>query len=55
MDSEADFEVYQKIKNQWEPLNEDHLILQSTDDNINEMLNKAAGYLQLQNEKGGNR
>ena len=55
VDSEADFEVYQKIKNQWEPLNEDHLILQSTDDNINEMLNKAAGYLQLQNEKGGNR
>lgn len=37
-DSEADFEVYKKIKEEWEPMDEPHLILKSTDDNINEML-----------------
>ena len=47
VDSEADFEVYKKVKKQWEPLHEDHLILQSTNDNINEMLYKAADYLHL--------
>lgn len=46
-DSEANFEVYKKIKKQWEPLDTDHLILQSTDDNITEMLEKTAAYLQL--------
>ncbi len=46
-DSEADFEVYQKIKKQWEPLDEDHLVLLSTDDNISEMLKKTAHHLQL--------
>ena len=44
-DSEADFKIYKKIKKQWEPLYEDHLILQSTDDNIAEMLEKTAAYL----------
>ena len=53
-DSEADFEVYKKIKKQWQPLNEKHLILQSTDDNISEMLKKTAGYLHLENDKGTN-
>ena len=42
-DSQADFEVYKKIKNEWEPFDQDHLILQSTDDNIEEILHKAAG------------
>ncbi len=46
-DSEADFEVYQKIKQQWEPMEEDHLTLQSTDENLKEMLQKTADYLQL--------
>jgi predicted kinase len=46
-DSEADFEVYQKIKKQCEPLKTDHLILQSTDDNITEMLERTAAYLHL--------
>jgi predicted kinase len=46
-DSEADFEVYQKIKKQCEPLKKDHLILQSTDDNITEMLERTAAYLHL--------
>ena len=50
VDSEADFEVYKKVKKQWEPLHEDHLVLQSTNDNINEMLYKAADYLHLKND-----
>lgn len=49
--SEADFEVYQLIKNNWEPLNEPHLKLESTDDNIDEMLQKAATYLKLKDDK----
>ncbi|HRO47550.1 AAA family ATPase [Agriterribacter sp.] len=43
--SEADFKVYKFISQQNEPLNESHLILKSTDDNINEMIQKAAEYL----------
>lgn len=54
-DSEADFEVYKKIKNEWEPFNQDHLIAQATDDNIEEMLHKAAGYLNLSNDKRTNK
>lgn len=45
--SEADFKVYEKIKKQWEPLKQTHLILQSTDDNIRDMLKKTADYLHL--------
>jgi predicted kinase len=44
-DSEADFEVYRRIRNQWEPLQERHLVLYSTDDNIDDMLRKAIDYL----------
>jgi len=46
-DSEADFGVYKKIKTQWEPFYEDHLVLQSTDNNLDEMLEKATAYLDL--------
>ena len=46
-DSEADFNVYRIIKKQWEPFCKDHLILQSTDDNIAEMLERTAAYLHL--------
>ena len=53
-DSEADFEVYKKIEKQWEPLNEDHLILYSGDNNITGMLQKAAEYLQIKNDKRAN-
>ncbi len=53
-DSEADFEVYKKIKNEWEPLRQDHLILKSTNDNIREMLEKTADYLYLKNDKRTN-
>ena len=54
-DSEADFEVYKKVKALWEPMNDDHLILQSTNENIAEMLRKAKDYIHLKDDKRGNR
>lgn len=52
--SEADFEVYKLIKQQWEPLKAPHLILSSTDDNINHMLQKAMDHLQKKDDKRSN-
>jgi predicted kinase len=52
--SEADFKVYEKIKNQWEPLKAKHLILQSTNSNIRAMLKKTADYLHLKDDKRTN-
>ena len=49
--SEADVEVYKLIKQQWEPLNAPHLILSSTDYNINDMLQKAIDHLQKKDDK----
>jgi predicted kinase len=43
--SDADFRVYIKLKKEWEPLDLPHLILESTDDNIDTMLLKALQYL----------
>ena len=43
--SEADFEVYKMISSENEPLAESHLVLQSTNSNIKEMLGKAVDYL----------
>lgn len=54
-DSEADFEVYKKIKEEWEPMDEPHLVLKSTDENINEMLLKTTDYLQLKNDTRANK
>jgi len=55
-DSEADFEVYKFIQQHWEPLNKHHLLLllESTDENISNMLQKAAEYLQWKDDKGTN-
>ncbi len=50
--SEADFEVYKLIQQQWEPFNEEHLALESTNHNIEEMLLKAAQYLGCKNDTG---
>ena len=50
-DSEADFEVYKKIKDDWEPMLEDHLILQSTDNNIEGMLRQASKCILLNDDK----
>lgn len=52
--SEADFKVYHIIKAQWEPLEESHLILQSTNENITSMLHTAIDYLHLKNDKRAN-
>lgn len=46
--SEADYEVYRIISQKNEPLSEPHLILQSTNDNIDEMLQKAVAYLKIE-------
>lgn len=52
--SEADFTVYQLIKTQSEPLYEPHLILKSTNDNIDEMLQEASEYLKIKNDNNTN-
>lgn len=45
--SEADYEVYKTIRQKNEPLLKPHLVLQSTNDNITEMLESAVSYLKL--------
>ena len=46
IDSDANFEVYQQIKEEWEPLQTPHLVLRSTDSNIDGMLDEAIEYLE---------
>lgn len=53
--SDADFEVYKLIRGQNEPLAESHLILQSTNENIHEMIEKAVQYLKLIHDERANR
>lgn len=43
--SEAGPEVYDKMLSEWEPLELPHLVLRSTDSNIEEMLSDALRYL----------
>jgi predicted kinase len=43
--SEADFDVYKSLKQEWEPVKQPHLILESTNENIDAMLQKAEEYL----------
>ena len=45
-DSDANFEVYREIKEEWVPLQDEHLVLRSTDENIDSMLDQAVEYLQ---------
>ncbi|UII30660.1 ATP-binding protein [Fulvivirga ulvae] len=45
-DSEADFEVYNQIKTEFEEFTFPHLQLESTDNNIEIMLNRASNYLE---------
>lgn len=54
-DSEADFEVYQSTRQKWETLDQPHLLLESTDTNIDNMLQKAAEYLQWKDDKRADR
>lgn len=46
-DSEADYTVYRLIRDQWEPMERPHLVLPSTNDNLDKMLQKALEYLHL--------
>ncbi len=50
-DSEADFAVYTLLRNQFEPITRPHLVLQSTDSNISEMLKEALQYLKRPNDR----
>ncbi len=43
-DSEADFAVYKKVKKAFEPIGRPHLILQSTNTNIEKLLEEALQY-----------
>ena len=54
-DSEADFEVYKLIRQQNEPFLEPHLMLQSTNDNIDDMLEKATTYLKTNHDERANK
>jgi predicted kinase len=54
-DSEADFEVYKKVKQEWEVPEFAHLVVESTDENIDDMLLQAKDYIQAENDKSGNR
>jgi predicted kinase len=49
--SEADHAVYLKLKETYDPLKKDHLILVSSNENISEMLSKAADYIHRSNEQ----
>jgi predicted kinase len=44
--SEADFDVYLKLKGVAEPLREKHLVLESSNNNIGSMLHEAIRYIQ---------
>lgn len=50
-DSEADFKVYQDIRDQFQELTNHHLELESTNDNITSMLNKAIEYIKSAHER----
>lgn len=45
IDSEADFKVYEKIKEEYEEIREHHLKLESTNENIDEMIMQASDYV----------
>jgi len=45
-DSEADYEVYLKIKELYEPMQLTHLSLSSEEDNIDDLIQKALEYIQ---------
>ncbi len=50
--SEADFEVYKSIRQQYEPMNEPYLTVESTNENVDNMLQKAVDYLKRKDDKG---
>ena len=49
-DSEADFGVYEKIRDNFQPFNDPHLLLRSTNANIKDMLDQAHKYIEEKDE-----
>lgn len=49
-DSEADMEVYLKIKSEFEPIQEAHLLIQSTDGALQKSVEKAIKYIHTDHE-----
>jgi len=49
-DSEADLKVYQKIKSEFEPIREPHLLIQSSDGSLQESVEKAVRYIHSDHE-----
>jgi predicted kinase len=43
--SEAGIKIYEAMKKQWQPFTGEHLVLESTNENIGAMLEKALAYL----------
>lgn len=50
-DSEADYAVYRQIKLHYEPTTEPHLVLESTDDNVDQMIATALTHIDGMNER----
>ncbi len=48
--SEADYAVYLKLKQSFEPMSKDHFVLESTQGNIDQMMEKALEYIQKYHE-----
>lgn len=46
-DSQADFSIYEAVKAEWEPPEDDHLVIWSTNENLAGMLGDAMRYLHL--------
>jgi predicted kinase len=46
-DSDADFGVYEKIRAEWEPEADEHLVLWSERDNLEEMVHRAMDYINI--------
>lgn len=49
--SEADLSVYKLLKSQYEPLDVEHLVIESRNDNIDSMLMKGLDYINHLNER----
>ena len=49
-DSEADFQVYLKIKNEFQEIHVPHLVIRSAEDNIQTMIESALHYISDQHE-----
>jgi predicted kinase len=50
LDSEADFSVYELVRSQYEQLLDEHLTLESSNNNLEEMLQKGMEYIRKMNE-----